>query len=254
MSYVGFVLDLAAGADGIDLGRKLHRIADQGGVEGGAFVALQAALGTKVPAAAAEAARTTLVDVALGSGRIPGEQRVLAAETLSRLGDERGLAALTALAEDPDLLDTVDPLHRDAAGPTFMSPSLELWDGDGGGVSFARRRSRLDTARKLTAVMCDPTLDPAVRREADRVRRAFGRLIKDPDLTAEGPAGPEPGPARLALGAAGVPLRPVRRPRPGQGSALLRREVLPAGPGLEPVGVDLGAHPRRSRRACPHAV
>ncbi|CAM5639104.1 hypothetical protein STAFG_0152 [Streptomyces afghaniensis 772] len=188
MSYVGFVLDLAAGTDGIDLGRKLHRIADQGGVEGGTFVALQAALGTKVPAEAAEAARTTLVDVALGSGRGPGEQRVLAAETLSRLGDERGLTALTALAEDPDLLDAVDPLHRDAPGPTFMSPSLELWDGDGGGVSFARRRSRLDTARKLTAVMRDPTLDPAVRREAARVRRAFGRLIKDPDLTAEGPA------------------------------------------------------------------
>jgi hypothetical protein len=128
-----------------------------GGVEGSTFVALQAALGTKV----------------LGDSL--------------RLGDELGLAALTTLAEDLDLLDSVAPWHRDATDMTLSSPPLELWDGEGASPPHVGGDAWTPQG-KLTAVMRDPTLDPTVRREAARVRRAFGQLIKDPDLAAEGPA------------------------------------------------------------------
>lgn len=50
-------------------------------MEGGTFAALQAALRPKVPAEAAEAARTTLVDVALGSGRVVTDPRRASSRT-----------------------------------------------------------------------------------------------------------------------------------------------------------------------------
>ncbi|MFC5723966.1 NACHT domain-containing protein [Streptomyces gamaensis] len=159
MSYAGFVLDLVAGS-GTDLDRKLLRVARRGGAEGGTFIALQTALGTGITPEAADAARATLAGVALGSRKVPGEERLLAAE------------ALAALAEDPDVLDTLNQWHFFPQGlrPPGAPPSLYELD-------HVRSRTRRDTVAKLDAVLRDPTLDEAFRREAAGVRRAFGRLI-----------------------------------------------------------------------------
>ncbi|MGW7043246.1 NACHT domain-containing protein [Streptomyces avermitilis] len=173
LSYAGFVLDLVR-AHGTDLRIRYVRIAARGGAEGGTFVALQAALGTLVPAEAAEAARATLAAVALSGRRVAGEQRVLAAETLCRVGDVRGIEALRAMAEDPKQLDILDQLHtpvRMQVAGTVFAP-ITLYEADA-----MQRDSRRDTKAKLEAVMRDPTLPEAVRREAGQVRAAFGTVI-----------------------------------------------------------------------------
>ncbi|MDH6502512.1 hypothetical protein M2156_008822 [Streptomyces sp. SAI-149] len=178
MSYAGFVLDLvdAHGGPGANVRIRYLRIATRGGGEGGTFVTLQAALGTLVPAQAADAARATLARVALSGRRISGEQRLLAAETLCRVGDERGLEALRAMAEDPQQLDVIDQWHapfRLQAMPYIFAPITPYE------VEIMRRDSRRDTESKLEAMMRDPTLPEMARGEAGRVRVAFGTIIGD---------------------------------------------------------------------------
>ncbi|MFD9484780.1 NACHT domain-containing protein [Streptomyces sp. NPDC059991] len=180
MSYAGFVLDLVE-AHGTDLTIRYLRIARRGGAEGGTFITLQAALGTLVPTKAAEAARATLAAVALSGRRVAGEQRVLAAEILCRVGDERGIEALRAMAEDPKQLDILDQWHTPARMQmcdfVAMAPLTPYEEED------MRRRSRRDTQAMLEAVTRDPTLDEAVRREAAQVRAAFGTAIGETPAT-----------------------------------------------------------------------
>ncbi|MEU9413638.1 hypothetical protein AB0E08_49220 [Streptomyces sp. NPDC048281] len=173
LSYAGFVLDLV-GAHGTDLRSRYLRIAARGGAEGGTFVALQAALGTLVPAEAAQAARATLAAIASSGRRVAGEQRVLAAETLCRVGDARGIEALRAMTQDPERLDVLDQWHT----PIRMQmPSMAIAPIMPHEADAMRRDSRRDTKSKLEALMCDATLPEAVRREAAQVRAAFGTVI-----------------------------------------------------------------------------
>ncbi|MGW2834958.1 NACHT domain-containing protein [Streptomyces sp. NPDC001286] len=176
MSYAGFVLDLidAHGGPGADVRIRYQRIAAKGGAEGATFVTLQAALGTLVPAQAAHAAQATLARVALSRRRVSGEQRLLAAETLCRVGDERGLEALRAMAENPQQLDVIDQWHtpfRLQAMPYIFAP-ITPYEAE-----IMRRHSRSDTNAKLEQVMRDPTLPETAREEAARVRAAFAAVI-----------------------------------------------------------------------------
>ncbi|MFK8908023.1 NACHT domain-containing protein [Streptomyces sp. YS-3] len=173
MSYVGFVLDLVE-RHGTDLTRRYLRIAVRGGAEGGTFVLLQVALGTRVPAEAAEAARATLAAIALSGRTVAGEQRVLAAETLCRMGDERGIEALRAMAADPGRLDTLDQWHTPLRLQMcdFVFAPITPYE-----LAVMRKSSRSDTKAKLESLTRDPNLDETVRRQAARTRAAFGTLI-----------------------------------------------------------------------------
>ncbi|UQI45263.1 NACHT domain-containing protein [Streptomyces sp. HU2014] len=170
MSYAGFVLDLAASA-GADPWKELHRVARKGGAEGGTFIALQAALGTRIRPETAAAARETLVRAALGHRKIPGSARVLAAETLAGLGDERGLDAFRAMADDPGRLDTLDPWHMPLTELTHTEPPTQSE------LDEARRATRRDTVAQLDAVIRAAAPGAAARLHATRARTAFGRLV-----------------------------------------------------------------------------
>lgn len=172
MSYAGFVFDLAERA-GADPGKKLLRVARKGGAEGGKFIALQAALGTRISPETAAAARETLVRAALGPRRIPGRERVLAAETLVGLGDERGLDAFRAMAEDPRRLDTLDPWHMPLMDFSRVAPPSPQE------MEETRRRTRRDTVARLDAVIRAAAPGAAVRPYATRARSSFGRLLRE---------------------------------------------------------------------------
>ncbi|MBB5119380.1 NACHT domain-containing protein [Streptomyces eurocidicus] len=170
MSYAGFVFDLAESA-GAAPGKKLLQVARKGGAEGGTFIALQAALGTRISPETAAAARETLVRAALGPRRIPGRERVLAAETLAGLGDERGLDAFRAMADDPRRLDTLDPWHMPLTDFTRAAPPSPYE------MDETRRRTRRDTVARLDAVIRAAAPGAATRLYASRARSSFGRLL-----------------------------------------------------------------------------
>lgn len=135
------------------------------------FISLQTALGTGIPAGIVDVAHDTLARVALGPRRVPGGERVLAAETLVRLGSRHGLDALAAMAADPAVLHTVDPRH------------VTVLDVDAHPTELVIKEARADTARdtlaKLDDVVADPTLDAAARDQAARVRAAFRRHVEN---------------------------------------------------------------------------
>ncbi|WP_189891666.1 NACHT domain-containing protein [Streptomyces xantholiticus] len=169
MSYAGFVLDLA-NDKGVAVKKRLMRVARTGGAKGGTFIALQAALGTRICPEAEAAARATLAYMALGAHTEPGAERLRAAETLVRLCDERGLEAFTAVADNPSLLVTLNPVYLpprpDIPGtvPPPYSPTER---------AEARERTRRDTLVHLDAVMRDATLGDAARLQASRARAAI---------------------------------------------------------------------------------
>ncbi|WP_189268276.1 hypothetical protein [Streptomyces fuscichromogenes] len=179
------------------------RIAAKGGAEGGTFVTLQAALGTLVPVEAADAARATLAAVDLSRRRVSGELRVLAAETLCRVGDERGIEALRAMAEDPKQLDVLDQWHipdRLQAVPRVFAP-ITPYEAEA-----IQRDSSRDTKSEPEAVMRDPTLPEAdVGRSPGCGRpsapssartRVHGSAGRSPGPAAGARRGPEADPAR----------------------------------------------------------
>lgn len=168
MSYAGFVLDLAE-RQGLNLWKKLLRIAKKGGAEGATFIVLQTALGTRIPSEIIDVAHHTLMDIALGPRRVPGGERILAAETLVRLGSEHGLDAFAAMADDPYMLHTIDPLRLPMSEIGDMPAQFEFED--------ARADTGRDTLAKLDAVVADVTLDAAVRQQVARVRAALQRLM-----------------------------------------------------------------------------
>ncbi|QXJ20799.1 hypothetical protein AGRA3207_001574 [Actinomadura graeca] len=191
MSYAGFVLDAARRRDPEGTDRRLLEVAQRGGVEGGTFVALQARSGTAVPDEISTAALSTLVAVATSppTRAVTGCERVLAADTLLRIDDERGVTALEDIAKDPDIIDVVDPWnlrsHHLQSLLFALIPLILYWPQLAvlslpliffGPFDHVRARSisRRETIAALGALFRNPVFRSEARVQAARALSAFG--------------------------------------------------------------------------------
>ncbi|MCX5381258.1 NACHT domain-containing NTPase [Streptomyces sp. NBC_00091] len=164
-SFVGFLLDHAREL-GIDVGGALDREVRMSGTEGDLFVARQMLLGTFVDPDTAAAATVRLV-AATRRRRTPGDQRVLAAEMLIRLGDERGIDALAAIADNPSVLDVPDSSENPPLFGPQGEPRSPTYHENIAWLRQVRRRLG-GVVAALARVVYDPSFDGPTRVRAAR--------------------------------------------------------------------------------------
>lgn len=171
-SYLGFLLDLEA-ENGPDVARNLCRLATHGGLEGAAFIAEQARMGTLISEQTLQAARSTLTSLARDP-RANNMHRSVAVKTLVQWGDQRALSAAAAVIADPEVdeipgraqaLIMVSVGDADALAALAQDPTAPAFARAGAAAALSVANDRRAGAT-LASVIRDPVNNEAAREFA----------------------------------------------------------------------------------------